>query len=118
MRTKELIGTVAVAGAVAALALYNINTIPAHTAFLAEPNNEYEHAFVAFISKYHKSYGTKEEYNYRLGVFSGNFHNIKSHNMMNSVEAGYSLEINKFTDMTADEFKKMLGYKPQLKQTN
>jgi len=66
MRTKEIIGTVVVTGSVAAIALYNINNLPTHNSFLAEPNNEYEHAFNAYIAKYHKSYGTKEEYQYRL----------------------------------------------------
>jgi len=36
--------------------------------------------------------------------------------MMNAADEGYSLAVNKFADMTAEEFKKMLGYKPDLKQ--
>jgi len=35
--------------------------------------------------------------------------------MMNSVDLGYSLGINKFADMTPDEFKKMLGYRKEMK---
>jgi len=37
--------------------------------------------------------------------------------MMNS-DAGYSLGLNKFSDMEESEFKKMLGYKKELKQQN
>lgn len=116
MRTKQIVGTLAVAGAVATLAIYNLNALPSHSSFLAEPTSEYEQAFNAFITKYHKSYGTKEEYDYRLGVFSKNFHNIKAHNMMN--DASFSLGVNQFSDMTSEEFKKMLGFKPELKQEN
>lgn len=106
------------AGAVAAFALYNINYLPDHQSFLSEAPSEYQEAFLQFVAKYHKSYGTKEEFEYRLRTFSKNFHDIQTHNMMNSEDAGYSLALNKFSDLTSQEFKNMLGYKPELRQEN
>ena len=41
-----------------------------------------------------------------------------NHNMMNANELGYSLEVNKFSDWTKEEYKKLLGYRPELKQSN
>lgn len=67
-----------------------------------------------FVSKYHKSYGTKEEYNYRLEVFSKNYAMMMHHNMMNAATEGYHLGINTFADMTEEEYNKLLGYKPSL----
>jgi C1A family cysteine protease len=86
--------------------------MPAGESFLAAGHNtEVEAAFNSYLAKYHKSYGTKEEYNFRLRVFENNYHKIMSHNMLNSEKEGYHMGVNKFTDMTAAEFKKRLGYK-------
>jgi C1A family cysteine protease len=113
MTTKQIIATVAVAGAAATLALYNMNAMPSGSSFLAGPQNEVEAAYNSYLAKYHKSYGTKEEYNFRLSVFSNNYHKIMSHNMLNAGKEGYQMGVNKFTDMTAAEFKKRLGYRPK-----
>jgi len=39
-----------------------------------------------------------------------------NHNMMNAATEGYTMTINKFSDMTPEEFKKMMGYKADLAQ--
>ena len=62
------------------------------------------------MAKFHRSYGTKEEFTYRLSVFSENYHKIMAHNM-NPKNSGFYMAVNKFTDMTAAEFKQRLGYK-------
>jgi hypothetical protein len=84
MRTSEILATIAVVGSVATFAVFNLSASPASTNFLAGPSNPVEAAFGKYIAKYHKSYATKEEYNYRLNVFTENYHNIFNHNMMNS----------------------------------
>ena len=63
---KEIIASVAVAGSVAAFAMFNMNALPTNTSFLAESNGEVNLAFNSYCAKYGKSYGTKEEYNFRL----------------------------------------------------
>jgi len=67
---------------------------------------------------YHKTCGTKEEYNYRLSVFAANYHDIMSHNMMQAEKLGFTKAINQFSDMTAQEFKMRLGYKAHMKKFN
>jgi len=42
--------------------------------------NEAEQEFINFIAKYHRTYGTKEEYNYRLSVFEKNYNTYATHN--------------------------------------
>jgi hypothetical protein len=40
---------------------------------LATPFTEAERSFIDFIAAHHRSYGTKEEYEFRLSVFEKNF---------------------------------------------
>ena len=62
-----------------------------------------------YLAKHGKSYGTKEEYEFRLEQFRQSLHKIREHNSRNDVT--YSLGLNKFSDMTHQEYKKLLGYK-------
>lgn len=64
------------------------------------------------MSKFGKSYGTKEEYEFRLEQFRKSLQKVREHNSRNDVT--YSLGINKFSDITHEEYKRMLGFrKPQ-----
>jgi len=106
---KQIFATVAVAGAVATFALLNVGTVNTGSAFLSTPMTDAERAFINFVSEHRRSYGTKEEYEYRLSLFTKALETVKSHNAENHT---YTLEINKFADMSDYEFKQMLGYKP------
>jgi len=67
-----------------------------------------------FVSKYRRSYGTKEEYNYRLGLFKQALTTIDAKNGEGHAVHG----VNKFADLSKTEFKKMLGYKKISNKTN
>jgi C1A family cysteine protease len=71
-----------------------------------------EHQFMLYLSKHGKSYGTREEYEFRLEQFRLSLYKIREHNSRNDVT--YSLGLNKFSDMTHQEYKKLLGYKKPL----
>jgi KDEL-tailed cysteine endopeptidase len=71
-----------------------------------------ENEFHSFIGKFSKSYGTVQEFQFRLAQFEKNHEQILNHNSANSGET-YLLEVNKFADMTNAEYKKLLGYKRQ-----
>jgi C1A family cysteine protease len=73
---KNIIATLAIAGTAATLALLNMNSAPVHQNFLATPFTEAEREFIDFIAKHKRTYATKEEYEYRLSVFSQNFEDI------------------------------------------
>jgi hypothetical protein len=87
----------------------NSNQLPSGSTFLATPLTEAEREFINFISTYHRSYGTKEEYEYRLGIFAEVYNDIITHD---SESEGYTKAINQFSDMSDYEWKKMMGYKP------
>ena len=70
MRSKEIVATIAVVGAVAAFALFNVNTMPSHATFLSNTTDEVEKQFLNFMNIFDRSYMSKEEYMYRLGVFT------------------------------------------------
>lgn len=64
--------------------------------------------FLSFVSKYGKSYGTVEEFNFRAEVFKQTAQKIRAINAeQNTHTAGH----NKFSDWTHDEYKKLLGLK-------
>jgi len=73
MRTTEIIATLAVAGTVATFAILNLNSAAQGSSFLAV-KDEVTASFNGYLAKYRKSFGTQEEYNYRLQIFSQNYH--------------------------------------------
>jgi len=74
---------------------------------------EYEDTFTQWMVKYEKSYAP-EEFFYRFNVFRGNMDFVEKHNSGNST---YTVELNKFADLSQGEFKAMyLGYKPDLRR--
>jgi C1A family cysteine protease len=113
MRTKEILATVAITGAVATFALLNVNSIQTGKTFLATPMTDAEREFITFVSEHRRSYGTKEEYEYRLSLFAQAYEQVKNHD---SSVTGTTLAINKFADMSPYEYKQMLGYKKQVRQ--
>ncbi|CAL5205858.1 unnamed protein product [Lathyrus oleraceus] len=72
-----------------------------------------EHHFTSFKSKFSKSYATKEEHDYRFGVFKSNLIKAKLHQKLDpTAEHG----ITKFSDLTASEFRRQfLGLKKRLR---
>lgn len=62
-----------------------------------------------FIAKENRFYGTRSEYQFRLAVFSKNYELVKLHNAQENVTS--TIGINMFADKTAEERKKMLGFK-------
>lgn len=113
---KAVAATLA-AGAIATFAVLNSDSLlKSSTNFLAAPQHEFEGEFLKFINQYGRSYSDKNEYTYRLGVFAQNLAEIAQHNSENAVDHGFTMEINKFTDWTDEEFKSILGYKKSMKK--
>ncbi|TYJ34936.1 hypothetical protein E1A91_A05G202200v1 [Gossypium mustelinum] len=69
-----------------------------------------EHHFTLFKSKFGKTYATKEEHDYRLGVFKANLRRAKRHQLLDPTAVH---GITKFSDLTPSEFRRQfLGLKP------
>ena len=113
MKTK-IIASIAVVGTVAALAaLATNNSVGGFrgSRFLqstSEVPDETLKTFQGFVQTHNKNYLTKEEYNARLAVFSKNLAFVMSHD---SAALGFELGINKFADLSSEEFDKMQGLK-------
>lgn len=72
--------------------------------------------FLAFITKHGKSYGTKEEFEFRSDIFKKNLAIIREENM--NTANTFTLDVNKFADRTPAEYKRLLGYKPTMGPKN
>ncbi|MBA0720564.1 hypothetical protein Golax_008178 [Gossypium laxum] len=69
-----------------------------------------EHHFTLFKSKFGKTYATKEEHDYRLGVFKANMRRAKRHQLLDPTAVH---GVTKFSDLTPSEFRRQfLGLKP------
>ena len=58
--------------------------------------------FLDFIAKYEKVYSTVEKVAAALEKFADNWNTVHKHNSMNH---GFAMEMNEYSDMTADEFR-------------
>ena len=114
MFRKDVAATVAVTGAVATFAYLNAGAVQTNN-FLATPFTEAEREFINFIAEHKRSYGTKEEYQFRLEQFAKKYEIVKEHNA-DSTQT-FTLAMNMFSDLTDAEYKMRLGYKKQAKET-
>ena len=71
--------------------------------------SDQENQFFRYIAQYGKTYGTKEEYNFRLQVFADRLAEIEQINAENGTS---TVGINKFADWTKEELKSLNGFKP------
>ena len=69
-----------------------------------------ESDFMAYITRYGKSYATIEEFNFRKALYETNMAKINDHNANN--ENDHVKGENFMTDWTEMEFKRLLGLKP------
>lgn len=102
--------TLAVVGTVALTALYAVSFDQAATS-LYTPLTAEDHEFMKYVAKYGKSYGTKEEFDFRANLFKQSLAKVSMNNARNDVT--YRLGLNKFADYTPAEYQRMLGFKGQ-----
>ena len=75
--------------------------------YLSSSNDNAE--FENFLATYNKGYNSVSEYEMRKAIFEDNLNYI---NQMNSENHSFTLGMNEFGDLTLEEFKARLGYKP------
>lgn len=68
--------------------------------------------FIGFVKEYNKQYATGEVFK-RFNIFKKNLAVIEAHD---ADAAGYTMAINKFSDLSQEEFKATMGLKP-IKET-
>ena len=104
MKTAASIAALAALGLVAV----NYSSNEGSQMFLSERISETEMAYMKYVSEWGKSYGTKEEFQFRFEQFERNMAIMAEHNSDNS--QGHELGLNQFSDWTESEYKKLLGY--------
>jgi len=79
----------------------------------AVSESQYQDAFTSWMTQFGKTY-PMEEFFYRYDVFRANMDFVLAHNAGNNT---YTVELNKFADLTVGEFKNIyLGYRPDLRR--
>jgi C1A family cysteine protease len=71
--------------------------------------------FRDFMTRFDRKYESEEEYTYRFKVFRDNAAYARVHNSQNK---GFTLGVNKFADLTNEEFKAKYTRPRQVKQTD
>jgi len=100
---------IAAAGALAGLAVYNTES---STMLFGGVDADVERQYNEYLSTYGKSYGTTEEYRFRLAIFAKKLQFVNEFNAKNAGDAdAHVVELNHFADRTEDEYKKLLGFK-------
>jgi C1A family cysteine protease len=101
----KIAALVALVGSVAALALFAVSAPQASSLFQAS-NWETEQEFIRFVAHNRRSFGTREEYRFRLAQFSKSLAKISA---MNASNSDITHEVNDFADWTEEEFQTLLG---------
>ncbi len=76
----------------------------------AQAVSEVEFAFMNYMSHFGKSFGTVEEYKFRLEQFTRSESAIAEHN--SALGTTYKLGHNRMSDWTEAEYQRLLTYKP------
>ena len=114
MRTQA---TIAGLGATAALAVIALNyQAPEGTQlFRNERLTAEDYEFIKYVAEYGKSYGTRAEFEFRQAQFAQTLAKIENHNAQNGGMS--TVGVNHMSDWTPSEYKRLLGYKHELKGT-
>jgi C1A family cysteine protease len=102
--------SLAVVGVAAVVAVFALTQAPKGTSLYSNVISASDMEFYKFVSKFGKSYGTKEEFEFRSDLFKNTLEALSNENSKN--ENTFRVGINKFADMTPAEYKRMLSYKP------
>jgi hypothetical protein len=72
-----------------------------------------DYQFMSYIAKYNKYYGTTDEYAFRQNEWMKTDRYIRTHNADTTNTS--TLAHNHLSDWTREEYKVLLGYKPELR---
>ena len=87
-----------------------------------EENMEEMTYFLDWISQHEKQYSSQTDFQKRFKIFSHNLELVQKYNERefeedeSDDEDKHILELNKFADLTQAEYKKMLGFRPNLSE--
>jgi len=71
---------------------------------------EVENSYLAYVAEHGKSYGTEEEFKFRLNLYAQKVAFVREHNA-NVIGNDATVGINHMADWTDAEYKRLLGYR-------
>ena len=113
MRTTAF-ASLAVVGIAACVAVYALTQQPRAASLYSNVISADDMEYLKYVAKYGKSYGTKEEFEFRGDVFKNTLAKLSEENSKN--DNTFRVGLNKFADWTPAEFKRILSYKPAHKR--
>jgi cathepsin L len=102
--------SLAVVGVAAVVAVFALTQSPKSSSLYSNTLTAEDMEFLKYVTKFGKSYGTKEEFDFRADLFKKNLAAIAEENSRN--ENTFTVGVNKFADWTPAEYRRMLAYKP------
>ena len=109
---RQGFATLAVVGIAACVAVFAANYQPQASSLYSNLSAD-DMEFIKYTALYGKSYGTKEEFDFRSALFKKTLDFIRTENARN--DNTFTVGMNKFADWTPAEYKRILGYKPSAK---
>jgi hypothetical protein len=99
--------------------LFGLSALSAHLYLSQTPNHqslfsvhetdpdleEIEKEYINFLARFQKSYASKTETLHRFQVFKDNYRVIKAHNSLGEGFTSFTMEVNKFADLSDREFE-------------
>ena len=81
-------------------------------------SDDIENQYLAHIAEHGKSYGTQEEYEFRMAIFAKNVRYVELHNAITENDGAdrHVVAINHMADWTEFEYKKLRGYRTRPNQ--
>jgi hypothetical protein len=71
---------------------------------------EIENSYLAYVAEHGKSYGTEEEFKFRMNLYSQRVEKVREHNA-NVTGNDATMGINHMADWTDAEYKRLLGFR-------
>jgi KDEL-tailed cysteine endopeptidase len=102
--------SLAVVGVAAVVAVFALTQSPKTNSLYSNELTAQDMEFLKYVTKFGKSYGTKEEFEFRADLFKKNLAALVEENSKN--DNTFTVGINKFADWTPAEYRRLLSYKP------
>lgn len=97
-------------GVVAVIGLFAVSSYQQKSTFLFSNDlDDIQQEFINFLATYAKYYNSHDEFNYRFQIFKENYERIMN---TDGEGMGFTIAINRFADLTTEEFlKQYTGYR-------
>ena len=110
MKTAAGIAALAALGLVAV----NYSSEEGQQLFLSERITDEEYSYMKYVTEFGKSYGTKAEFKFRLEQYKNTLKKMADHESNAAHKS--TVAHNEFSDWTEAEYKKLLGYRSEMKE--